>query len=497
MTAISIKIKFSLFLAILLLLTVLVLSIFVLKGIADQQQQKMEKELLQQTRIANLSIKQAYLTSPPIEAQPFLRNRGQQFAMDLAVYAGMHVVLYDSTGKKVGDSVPISSSYAVEDALSIALQGKIAYQREGQLLYYLAPLQGPNEQMGVILFQYSQAEDIKFYHTIAGLFILTGGAVLAASFILGYLYFRRATSAIIKLNQAAEHIRRGQFLLSHPLKRRDELGQLSQGIFYMSTEIQNSMTAMIAEENKLRQAVVKLQKLEQQQKQFIGNISHEFKTPLTSIKAYVELMEMYRDDEALHSDAIQHISLETERLIDMVEKILRLAALEKYEFEHQAELVDIQELLLGLIDRMKAKAERFDVVMISHLEEAVIWADRENVVHIIINLLDNAIKYNMPGGQIMISNHETENKVIIEISNTGTRIPEEARDKIFEPFFTANTDRSRQTGGTGLGLALVKQLVEKHGGSIELMNSEAGTAFSLSFPSYQSRNDISKKEVLR
>ncbi|MCD9023992.1 sensor histidine kinase [Cohnella silvisoli] len=492
MTAVSIKIKFSLFLAVLLSLTVLVLSVFVLQGIKDQQKIRMEKELLQQTRIANLSIKQAYLTSPPIEAQPFLRSRGQQFAMDLAVYAGLHVVLYDNAGKKVGDSVPQSPAYGVEEALSYAMKGKIAYQREGQSLYYLTPLQGPKQQMGVIQFQYSLAADIKFYNTIAGLFMITGGAVLAASFVLGYLYFRRATSAIIALNQAAEQIRREKFLISPPLRRKDELGQLSQGIYYMSSEIQNSMTAMKNEETKLRQAVDKLQKLEQQQKQFIGNISHEFKTPLTSIKAYSELMEIYRDDVTLQDDAVHHIRLETDRLTDMVEKILRLAALEKYDFEYQAERVDIRELLLDLIGRMKAKAERFEVAIVPHLNDAVIWADRESLVHIMINLLDNAIKYNLPGGQIVVSDHEAEGKVVIEVADTGIGIPEEARSKIFEPFYTVNKDRSRQTGGTGLGLALVKQLVEKHRGTIELISTDDGTTFRLCFPSFHT---ASRKEA--
>jgi len=497
MTALSIKIKFSLFLALLLLLTVFVLSKFVLNGIQDQQQQKMEQELLQKTKIANLSIKQAYLTSTPIEAQPFLRTRGQQFAMDLAVYAGLHVVLYDNSGNKVGDSIPLSPSYEIEDSLSYALLGKIAYQREGQSVYYLTPLQGPKEQMGVIQFQYSLADDMKFYHSIADLFMLAGGAILLVSFFLGYLYFSRAASAIIKLNKAAEHIRTGLFLSSPPLARKDELGKLSQGIYYMSTEIQNSMTSMLAEQTKLRQALDKLQKLEQQQKQFIGNISHEFKTPLTSIKAYVELLEMYTDDKVLNYDAVHYISLETERLTEMVEKILRLAALEKYEFEFQAEQVNLRELLLELIDRMKAKADRFDVSIVSHLEAAEIWADRESIVHIFINLLDNAIKYNLPGGQIDISNYVQQNKVIIEISNTGANIPEDARDKIFEPFYTVNKDRSRQTGGTGLGLALVKQLVEKHGGLINLAETEVGTSFRLSFPSFHSRPPITDMEALQ
>jgi signal transduction histidine kinase len=334
--------------------------------------------------------------------------------------------------------------------------------------------------------------DIRFYDTIANLFVFTGAAVLAVSFILGYLYFQRATSAIIALNQAAEQIRKGAFLSSPPLRRKDELGQLSQGIYYMSSEIQGSMTAMMEEETKLRQAVDKLQKLEQQQKQFIGNISHEFKTPLTSIKAYSELMELYRDDTDLRDDALHHIRLETDRLHEMVEMILRIAALEKYDFEFHPERVDLREILLDMSNRLKAKADRFGVTIVLHLEDAAIWADRESVVHILINLFDNAIKYNLPGGQIIVTNRVEGDRVTVQIADTGIGIPAEARDKIFEPFYTVNKDRSRHSGGTGLGLSLVKQLVEKHRGTIELLDSENGAVFELTFPYFLSP---SNKEV--
>ncbi|WP_372633361.1 sensor histidine kinase [Cohnella sp.] len=475
MRSVSIKVKFSLFLALLLLLTVFVLSVFVLRGIQDHQQSRIEKELLQQTRLANLSIKQAFMISPPIEAQQFLRARGQQFAMDLAVYSGLHVVLYGKDGKKVGDSIPLNtSSYGVDNALRFALEGKIAYQREDASIFYLSPIQGPGQQMGVIQFQYSLSNDQRFYHTIAGLFVWTGAAVLAASFILGYLYFSRAASSIAKLNRSAERIRKGEFLTRPPLGRRDELGQLGQAIYYMSTEIRNNISGM---------------------KQFIGNVSHEFKTPITSIKAYSELMELYPEDAALAEDAVLHIGAEADRLTDMIDKVLRLSSAEKYDFEYRPEPVDLAALLLDLIGRIKAKAERFGVEIVPRLNPGNAWADRESLIHIFMNLLDNGIKYNVQGGKVVVSNREEKGRALVEIADTGIGIPEEARERVFEPFYTVNKDRSRQSGGTGLGLALVKQLTEKQGGTVELARVEGGTAFRLSFPVRPSFRTPPNKEL--
>jgi two-component system, OmpR family, phosphate regulon sensor histidine kinase PhoR len=478
----SIKFKYSLFLAFLLVITILLTSVVVLKGIRDNQRDSLEKELLQQTRVANLSVKQAYLTSSPVDPQLFLHNRGQQLAMDLAFYTGLHVVLYDKTGKQAGDSVPISSAYGVDEALGFALSGKIAYVRKGNEIIYLTPLQGPNEQMGVLQFHYSLEDDNRFYDAILQQFLYVGAAVLVLSFILGYLYFGHSASAIIALNRAAEQIRRGQFLHAPTLNRKDELGQLSRGIYYMSSAIRNNIDAMLAEETKLRLAVSKLQQLEKEQKQFIGNISHEFKTPLTSIKAYVELQEMYPDDEALQKDAVRDIGQETKRLTDMVDKALRLSALEKYDFEDESELLDVRQALNNMIGRMKAKAERFEVTLTQDLTPATLWINAENFDHIMVNLLDNAIKYNVPGGRVTVSSRENSDSLIIDVTDTGIGIPEEARDKIFEPFYTANKDRSRKTGGTGLGLALVKQLVTKYGGNVEFICSEAGSTFRLRFP---------------
>ena len=217
-----------------------------------------------------------------------------------------------------------------------------------------------------------------------------------------YLFYNRFAVAITKLKKSADSIREGEYITESPVKRKDELGELGQGIYYMSTSIQQNITDMHAEQQKLQLAIEKLQALEQQQKQYIGNISHEFKTPLTSIKAYVELLDMYRDDPQLLEDASSNIGKETERLYEMVEKVLHLSALEKYDFENLAEDVEVGALLEDACGRMRGKAEKFALRMELDIHPAVIRSDRESLMHIFINLLDNAIKYNVPGGVIRV-----------------------------------------------------------------------------------------------
>lgn len=497
---VSIKLKFSVFLAALLILTVVVLSSLVLRGIERNQQTQIETILSQQTRLVNLNVRQSYYTeSVRLEQEVFLQQNGRRLAQELASSTGLPIALYDMKGQQVGSSIMSEESADITATLNYALQNKIAYHEQGDTLLYVAPLDGPDGQMGAVRMQYPVQSYHEFYARILQLFMWAGIAVVGLSFILGYLFYNRFAVAITRLKRSADSIREGHYITESPVSRKDELGELGQGIYYMSTSIQQNIEAMHAEQQKLQLAIEKLQALEQQQKQYIGNISHEFKTPLTSIKAYVELLDMYKDDPQLLDDATSNIGKETERLYEMVEKVLHLSALEKYDFENQAEDVEVRALLEDACGRMRGKAEKFALNMELTLLPAVIRSDRESLMHIFINLLDNAIKYNVPGGVIRVSNElrMQERQAVIRIFNSGTPIPDEASEKIFEPFYTVNKDRARKTGGTGLGLSLVKQFVEKQGGTISLLPDDPkhgeGTTFQLVFPLAHSSLQVGNK----
>jgi signal transduction histidine kinase len=482
---ISIKIKFSVFLAALLLLTVAILSILVLDGIKKDQQVQYESFLAQQARMANLYFVQLSLSEPFLMPEHFLISDGNGLAKQLGKISGQLTVLYDKNGKKIGESVPQSRTRNVEKALSFALQNKIAYQVEQDSLYYLVPLTKGSKQIGVVQLYYSLAENIKFYNYIRTLFIYIGTGVFIISFILGYFYFNSFANGILKLKNMADRIRTGQYNIEVPC-RRDELGKLGEGIYDMSRQILKTIRDMQDEQQKLTLAVTKLSNLEKQQKEFIGNVTHEFKTPLTSVKAYLDLLEMYPDDSNLVETAKKNIKQETERLYEMVDKVLQLSALEKYDFEYTMEKIDVRKIILQVCCSLKGKMDKFGLRLETELEEVFIEADRENMVIILVNLLDNAIKYNKAQGSIRIKSYVEHSNVFVVISDTGIGIPAEAEFKIFEPFYTVDKNRSRQNGGAGLGLSLIKKLVEKQRGTVSLVETDLeGSTFRLCFPSYE------------
>lgn len=482
---VSIKVKFSVFLAPLLLFTVAILSILVLDGIKKDQQMQYETLLGQQARTTNLYFNQLSLREPFVMPETFLISGGNELARQLSKVSGQSTILYDTNGNKVGVSVAESRTGNVEKALSYALKNKIAYQVEQDSLYYLAPLTKGRDQVGVVQLNYSLEGYQKFYNYIRTLFIYIGAGVFIFSFILGYIYFNSFANGILRLKGMTDRIRTGQYSINVP-RRRDELGMLGEGIYDMSRQILKTIEDMQTEQYKLTLAVTKLSNLEKQQKEFIGNVTHEFKTPLTSVKAYLDLLEMYPDDLELMDTARKNIKQETERLYEMVDKVLQLSALEKYDFEFTMEKINVMEMILQVCNSFKGKMDKFGIRLQTELEEVFIEADRESMVIIFVNLLDNAVKYNKPQGIIRIKSYEVNSNVFVEISDTGIGMPAEAEFKVFEPFFMVDKSRSRQDGGVGLGLAIVKKLLEKLGGTITLSEtSPEGSTFLLCFPPYK------------
>ena len=479
---VSIKLKLSLFLAALLLLTVFVLSLLVLQGIEKNQRVQVERLFAQQADTANVYFIQSIMSESNKIPENFLDTKGDAFAQQLELISGQPVVLYDINGtvlNKRSSSVP---SESVKMTLKYALENKTAYLIEGESMYYLTPLRVGKEQIGVVQFYYSLRDNQTFYNDIKRLFIYIGSGVFVLSFLLAYLYFNSIARSIIRLNDAVGRIREGHFE-TPSLKRNDEIGELSAGIAAMSERLKITLQDKDKEREKLALAVQKLSELDQQQKEFIGNVTHEFKTPLTSIKAFIDLLDMYPDDKELPQKAQTHIASETQRLYEMVEKVLQLSAMEKYDFEYNKERLEVSATIEAVLNGLKGKMDKFGLTLVTDLHEAYIEADKDYMNIVLANILDNAIKYNKPNGQIYVSNVIKNGQVVIEITDSGIGIPIEVRDKIFEAFYTVDKNRSKQQGGAGLGLSLAKRYAETQGGSIAIIKSdENGTTFTITFP---------------
>lgn len=488
----GLKGKLSLLLALLLVFIVTCLSLLVLNGIKDDQKTRLEQSFSRQAAAANLKVREEYLSQDKATPAQFMERSGQRLAVDLGGQSGLAVTIYDVNDQFVGTSLPFQPEANIADALQATAQGHAAYITEGDQLLYLAPLYYAEERLGTVQFHASLAEQNAFYNRIYDLFILAGAGVFVIGFLIGYIYLWRQINVIKQLNQDAAQIGKGNYLAFPSIQRQDELGELAQGIFNMSDSIASYVGELHEERQKLMEAIGQLTELEQQQKQFIGNISHELKTPLTSIMAYADLLTMYRDDPALLEDASGRIHVEAQRLFALVEKALQLSAMDIYELETKVEVISIVPLLEETVARLQGKADQRNISITSSFMAGEVYADADNVRHIMLNLLDNAIKYNQEGGRVALRNYRAEHTdgtayMAVEVEDTGLGIPAEAVKQIFDPFFTVSKDRSRVTGGTGLGLAIASNLAQKQGGNVILVHtSPEGSLFRLELPLYTS-----------
>ena len=200
--------------------------------------------------------------------------------------------------------------------------------------------------------------------------------------------------------------------------------------------------------------------------EFTANVSHELKTPLTSISGYAELIGAGFADEKEIIHFAGEIKNNAQRLLTLINDIIRLSELDGRHAETSFEMVNLCEIakkVIGLLD-FQARKNRIKLQILG--ENTYIHANRNMMEELIYNLCDNAIRYNKVGGSVTVIITESQGQVLLTVKDTGIGIPVESRERIFERFYRVDKSRSRETGGTGLGLAIVKHIAEIHNAQI-------------------------------
>jgi two-component system phosphate regulon sensor histidine kinase PhoR len=236
------------------------------------------------------------------------------------------------------------------------------------------------------------------------------------------------------------------------------------------------------------QDLTELRGLQTMRRELVGNISHEFRTPLAGIKAMVEtLRDGAVDDRDAAKDFLARIEVEVDRLTQMVAELTELSRIETGRAELKLKPVNLNLLIEEAITQLKPQAERQNLSFQKELaaDLPVVQADEERIRQVIINLIHNAIKFNRPLGSVRAATKALEDSLIVGISDTGTGIAKDDLPRIFERFY--KSDRSRVGQGAGMGLAIAKHIVEAHGGEIRAQSEEGkGSTFSFTLPITQS-----------
>lgn len=229
--------------------------------------------------------------------------------------------------------------------------------------------------------------------------------------------------------------------------------------------------------------ITEISRREQLRREFTSNVSHELKTPLTSISGFAEIMKSGGTDEATVVDFSRSIYDEAQRLISLVSDIIKLSELDDGTIEYEPETVDLYTLSLEIASRLSPQAQEKKIHFTVNGEKAEITGVRKILDEIIFNLCDNAVKYNRSGGDVKVSVKNSADTVTVTVSDTGIGIPTVQQDRVFERFYRVDKARSKSIGGTGLGLSIVKHGVMYHNAQISLESKEnEGTTVVINFP---------------
>lgn len=236
--------------------------------------------------------------------------------------------------------------------------------------------------------------------------------------------------------------------------------------------------------------ITELRKLERVRRDFVANVSHELRTPLTAIQGFAEtLLAGALDDPQNRTRFLEIILEHSRRLARLTEDLLMLSKMDAERLELEIARINVAQLIESCMETSQHRAAEKDLRITQNVPKQLpdIAGDRRRLAEVLQNLLDNAIQYTLPGGQILLSAKTADSEVILTVSDTGIGIPQADQPRIFERFYRVDVARSRELGGTGLGLSIAKHLVEIHGGRIWVESAVGqGSQFHFSVPIFES-----------
>lgn len=214
------------------------------------------------------------------------------------------------------------------------------------------------------------------------------------------------------------------------------------------------------------------EKLLNMKKRFTANVSHELKTPLTSISGYGELLQsnMVQPKDVPEIGGI--IYKESQRLISLTHDIIQLSQLEEYDYKPIIDYVDLMPVVNYCVEALSVKAQKKNVTVKVSGDECRVKGTKSLIEELVYNVVENAIKYNVENGSVDVSVNNGDKYVFVTVKDTGIGIPEKYLERVFERFFRVDKSRSKATGGTGLGLAIVKHTAEYLGGGVSIKSRE-------------------------
>ncbi len=281
---------------------------------------------------------------------------------------------------------------------------------------------------------------------------------------------RRISRPMMQIAGAVKDIRSGKLDVRIHVSTGDEIAMVAEAI--------NELV------DKLKADIIQLRKLEKVRSEFLGNVSHELRTPIFAIQGFLEtLLNGAVNDPSVNRSFLEKARSNANRLNALLEDLINISQIESGEMKMSFRYFAVNEFVEGMVKEFQEAGREGNITVTAECKTAAdreVLGDRDRLRQVMTNLIANGMKYNVPGGRVVVSTNDQDGRVRISVTDTGVGIPPEHLPRIFERFYRVDKDRSREVGGTGLGLAIVKHIVEAHESSIEV-RSEPGKGSTFSF----------------
>ncbi len=402
------------------------------------------------------------------------KNRAEMQLKAIDTYISADIWIINNEGKVLFDSrqnIDASDNVVYGD-FNPAVSG--GYYMTGdfygafkeEAISVFSPITSNFKVMGYVVIHQSMKSIIASRNEILNIMYLTMGIILLLSLMILAGFTAFVYVPLKRITTAAEEYAKGNLtFVSNEAHRHDEMGYLAGTLEYMASEIARS---------------------EENQKKFIANVSHDFRSPLTSIKGYLNAMLDGTIPPEMHEKYISIVSNETDRLTKLTNGLLELntlssrgsMVLETTDFDINAVIKRTAETFGGT-----CTAKKINIELVLTGKKLFVRADMSKIQQVLYNLLDNAIKFSHVNSIIKIETTEKSEKIFVSVKDSGIGIPKESVGKIFDRFYKTDLSRGKDKKGTGLGLSIVKEIIQAHNENINVISTEGvGTEFIFTLP---------------
>lgn len=456
-------------------------------GIHTRLQQSREEQIMQELqRIrehTEVYVRQLLMLNDANNDEESYQRIAGEIARELKVTGGMGISVLDRDGGYLDGNLQMPDDGPDEDVRQ-AIAGNAAFtmtypDSDTMLVYFSMPVVIEKRNIGIIRYRIDTSTLYTRGKQTESLVCQIAVIVFAVIFLLLAVLMSRLLSPIQKLTkitrQVVQDIAGERIDMQIPAQlansqRKDEIGELSRNFSVMLETIGTQFQNMQEDQER----IVKLLGSRQE---FYNNVTHELKTPLTTIRGYAQLMEADRGaDEALTEQGLHQILEESTRMHQMVLQLLEMSDKGAYM---ETKIFDLAQTAYSVAQALEVKARRYEMqIKTEFKEELKVRGVEERLRQVVINLVDNAIKYGDSHTTICLFGYRRDGFVVLAVQNDGKGLPAGEEELVFEPFYRVDKAYSREQGSSGLGLSICRKIMEEHGGSISVKsNPGERTAF--------------------